>query len=76
MGINMDLVLSDIGDDFQCFACIDLIQDGVMLRSCKHIFCRACINGLVENSENLKLRCPDCRKSFIAPGDVNELPYS
>jgi len=56
MGIDMDLVMSDIGEEFRCAICTGLVLDVVTLKICQHNFCRVCITDMVGKIE--VLRCP------------------
>lgn len=67
MGIDMDLVVSDVGENFKCSICTDLIHNAVTLKNCEHTFCNDCIQGVVLRGV---LRCPDCRSEFASPDDL------
>ncbi|XP_074646822.1 ranBP-type and C3HC4-type zinc finger-containing protein 1-like [Tubulanus polymorphus] len=55
---TLDLVANS--EMFYCAICFDEVDpgEGVVLRECLHTFCRSCLQGTIENSEDAQVLCP------------------
>lgn len=47
-------------EPFDCPICMDAYQpgDGIILKGCLHVFCRACLQDTVQHSEAAEVQCP------------------
>lgn len=63
----------EANQEFICRICLDLCDDPAVL-PCSHLFCRACIQMLVNWKGALRVQCPACRADFskeqVAQGDL------
>lgn len=67
MGINLDLVVDDKNvTHFICSVCEELLEDAILLKTCDHLFCHACIIAWMASRQKTgdEITCPDCRKIF------------
>jgi Zinc finger, C3HC4 type (RING finger) len=46
----------------ECSICLDIFDDPYLIKTCKHIFCKACIYPIL--GESSKKPCPLCRREF------------
>uniref|UniRef100_A0AAG5D9W2 RING-type domain-containing protein n=1 Tax=Anopheles atroparvus TaxID=41427 RepID=A0AAG5D9W2_ANOAO len=55
---DVDVVRTTI--DIECPICFGEIEagKGIQLKECLHSFCKECITGFIESSEDVELRCP------------------
>merc|ERR1712038_559791 len=53
---KLDTCISSTEGHLQCFKCIELFTDPVLLVPCGHALCRTCVPG--------DGRCPDCERQF------------
>ncbi|XP_064614074.1 nuclear pore complex protein DDB_G0274915-like [Liolophura sinensis] len=64
-------------EDLDCSICRDIFKEPVALPDCQHVFCRQCIQSLVDaaHRETQSPRCPDCRCPIdLGKRGVFELP--
>ena len=62
---SSDLQPEDADEVPECAVCCDVLWDAVILPSCGHRFCRACLGEVCRRGE---ARCPLCRTAFPAAG--------
>ena len=62
---SSDLEPEDAEEAPECAICYDVLWDAVILPSCRHRFCRACLGEVCRRGE---ARCPLCRAAFPAAG--------
>ncbi|KAK3845402.1 MAG: SNF2 family N-terminal domain-containing protein [Linnemannia gamsii] len=60
----------------ECPICMDIGEESVILSSCGHIYCRACITDFLTRQEEEDRKCPECRRAsnindFIPVTDFN-----
>ena len=53
--------LSKLDSQLTCAVCLDRYTDPKTL-SCLHIYCKKCLDGLVQLGGDHELKCPTCRK--------------
>lgn len=48
-------------EKFKCLICFDEVEigQGVILKDCWHKFCKYCLIGQIENSEEFEVKCPN-----------------
>ncbi|GJJ72279.1 hypothetical protein EMPS_04636 [Entomortierella parvispora] len=61
----------------ECPICMDVGEESVILSSCGHIYCRACITAYLQQHEEEGGKCPECRRStrvddLIPVADFNQ----
>ena len=60
--------------EITCSLCQQHYQDPKLLRCC-HYFCKACLQGLMEKSEDRKtMECPECKESTTLSGSNSLQP--
>ena len=47
MGIDIDLVIGNVGEYLKCSICRDLIEDPVTITACGDIFCKSCLEPVI-----------------------------
>jgi len=72
MGIDVELIHGDFKSDvFTCAICQELLEDAVMIQTCEHYFCRACIYALssraVSRARNTGGFGPDLGRGGFGP---------
>ncbi len=62
-------------EELTCSLCLDLFKEPKKL-PCDHIYCRDCLRGLAQRSQNATISCPECQTLTQIPGgnDVNNFP--
>jgi len=57
---NEELNLIPNSEPFDCGVCFETIEagDGVMLHGCLHKFCKECLAGMIEHSDDCEIICP------------------
>ena len=58
------LIQNDNFDGLLCPICGDIVEDGVVIGQCGHLFGRKCLNRWIEEKTE-SVPCPLCRASFI-----------
>ena len=73
MGIDFELIDGDfIGKEhYVCSVCKNLLENAVTLIHCQHSFCKSCIEGVDEATDDTA-QCPICRTEFSVPDDVDD----
>jgi len=51
MGIDLDLAVSLVDDEFVCVICQDILVNPVEIKGCEHIFCDECIRGSIQERD-------------------------
>ena len=61
---KLDTCINSTEGNLQCFKCIELFTDPVILVPCGHPICRTCVPG--------DRKCPDCEKPItgMVPGKI------
>ncbi|XP_034551095.1 ranBP-type and C3HC4-type zinc finger-containing protein 1 [Notolabrus celidotus] len=56
-----DLHLIPNTTETECPICFSTLQpeEGIVLRECLHTFCRECLKGMIVNSQDAEVSCPD-----------------
>ncbi|ESO82757.1 hypothetical protein LOTGIDRAFT_109179 [Lottia gigantea] len=69
---DIDLITNN--EEFDCPICFDIIPigAGVVLRECLHMFCRLCLMGAVQHSEEAELRCPYQDEKYTCESSIQE----
>lgn len=57
------VVNPDQNQEFFCRICLDLCGEPAVL-PCSHLFCKACLQTVVEYKGSRKVQCPACRAEF------------
>ena len=59
----------EFDDAFACAICQELLQAATIVKTCKHVFCRACIEALITKSKKKShCVCPLCRTPLFKEG--------
>ena len=61
MGFDIDDFVSEVWDDYKCPICLDVLEYPQMLEKCRHIFCKLCIDQILD----VKSYCPLDRQQFV-----------
>lgn len=69
---RVDLVLYQ--DEFTCPICFDIFSpmEGIILKSCLHTFCRACLQGVILFCENAEVICPFKDEDYACDSEILE----
>ncbi|CAH1779032.1 unnamed protein product [Owenia fusiformis] len=61
-------------EDFECLICYNIVEEGegVVLRECLHTFCRECLEGMIEVSEDAVITCPFQDNDYACNGVLQE----
>ena len=51
MGIDLDLAVSQVDEEFVCVICQDILLNPVEIKGCEHIFCDGCIRGSIQERD-------------------------
>ncbi|XP_060925372.1 ranBP-type and C3HC4-type zinc finger-containing protein 1 [Limanda limanda] len=59
----------------ECPICFSTLEpgDGIVLRECLHTFCRECLQGMIVNSQDAEVSCPDKCDSKILDREIRAL---
>ena len=60
-----------------CSVCLDVFKEFKEPKKlpCGHIYCKSCLEGLIQHSSGAQLTCPTCRSKTEVPNkDVSNLP--
>ena len=55
MGIDLDLAVSQVDEEFVCVICQDILLNPVEIKGCEHIFCDGCIRGSIQERDQIKI---------------------
>ncbi|XP_020507311.2 ranBP-type and C3HC4-type zinc finger-containing protein 1 [Labrus bergylta] len=70
-----DLNLISNTTETECPICFSPLQpeEGVVLRECLHTFCRDCLKGMIVNSQDAEVSCPDNCESKLLDREIKAL---
>ena len=63
--------------DMTCSICLDVLKEFKEPKElpCGHIYCKSCLEGLIQHSNGAQLTCPTCRSETEVPNDdVSSFP--
>ena len=63
--------------EMTCSVCLDVLKEFREPKKlpCGHIYCRSCLEGLIQHSSGAQLTCPTCRSETEVPNnDVSSFP--
>ena len=66
----------DVEEESPCPLCSEALEDPVVIRQCKHVFCQDCVTSYLEETavDNGQSRCPVCSQYFVAESDLKAVP--
>jgi len=51
MGIDLDLAVGQVDEEFVCSICKDILENPVEIKGCVHLFCDECIRGALQERD-------------------------
>mgnify|MGYP003729515155 CR=1 FL=1 len=56
MGIDIELVVDETNrEKFQCPICTNLVEDPIQLKECQHLYCKKCIDRVIQSCQNSRI---------------------